>query len=70
VRHCLRSNGTERAWFTSKAAAEAFAAITPEYQGDIAHLCSACGYWHLARTTWLQHGDYHSTVASFMDGFN
>ncbi len=53
MKHCLRSNGTERAWFTSKAAAEAFAEITPGYDGDIAHFCDKCGWWHLSRIEWL-----------------
>ena len=54
---CLRSNGTERAWFLSREAAIAFAADPqnwPMYQPDeIPHLCQACGYWHLSKAEWL-----------------
>jgi hypothetical protein len=51
-------------------AAEALAEITPGYEGDIAHLCSACGYWHLARSIWLRNDDYLATVASFTESVN
>lgn len=67
---CLRSDGTERAWFSSKKEAEAFGKITPGYEGDIAHLCLSCGFWHLARASWLREEDYLATVASFSEGVN
>ncbi len=70
MKHCLRSNGTERAWFTSKAAAEAFAATTPGYEGDIAHLCGACGFWHCARPSWLAMPEYLATVVTFTERVN
>jgi hypothetical protein len=70
MKHCLRSNGTERAWFTSKAAAEGFAEVTPGYEGDIPHLCLSCGFWHLARVNWLRDENYLASVASFTEGVN
>ena len=52
VIHCKRSNGTDRAWFNSKAEAEAFAADPnhPVYFGDVAALCGRCKFWHLDRS--------------------
>src|SRR6266404_801300 len=52
---CKRSNGTERAWFLTRAEAEAFAEDpeNPAYHGDIAHLCPKCGFWHLSKVSWL-----------------
>jgi hypothetical protein len=67
---CLRSNGTERAWFSSKEEAEAFGRIAPGYEGDIAHLCLSCGFWHLARVKWLRDENYLTSVASFTEGVN
>lgn len=58
TRHCARANGSRlRAWFTSKAEAEAFAADPanhPVYLGDVAHLCPVCEFWHLSRPEWLK----------------
>jgi hypothetical protein len=53
--HCKRSAGTERAWFNSRAEAEAFAAdpANPNYHGDVAHLCGWCDFYHLSRPEWL-----------------
>jgi len=42
---CKRIDGSLRAWFRSKQAAQDFAEITPGYEGDVAHLCSV---WILA----------------------
>jgi hypothetical protein len=53
---CRRSDGTFRAHFPSREAAEAFAADPqnwPVYKGDIAHFCGKCGRWHLSRIEWL-----------------
>ena len=52
--HCRRLDGTLRAWFTSREAAEAVEATHPNYHGDVAHLCQHCGYWHLSRPQWLE----------------
>jgi hypothetical protein len=53
---CLRSNGTERAWFLTREQAIAFAQdqANPAYHGDIAHLCSKCDMYHLSRPEWLE----------------
>jgi len=55
ITHCLRRNGTERAWFRSREEAEAFALdpVNTLYHGDVAHLCDRCGFWHLSRLEWL-----------------
>jgi hypothetical protein len=52
---CKRTTGTYRAWFVTREEAERFAAdpANTAYHGDIAHLCAACGYWHLSRPEWL-----------------
>jgi hypothetical protein len=54
--HCLRRNGTERAWFLTREEAEHFAAspANPAYHGDIAHHCPKCGFYHLSRPEWLE----------------
>jgi len=54
--HCLRTTGTERAWFVTKAEAEAFARnpANVHYRGDIAHFCPYCEFWHLSRKEWLK----------------
>jgi hypothetical protein len=54
--HCLRRNGTERAWFLRREEAEHFAAspANPAYHGDIAHQCAKCGFYHLSRPEWLE----------------
>ena len=70
MKHCLRSNGTERAWFPTKVEAVAFAETTPNYFGDVPHLCLSCGFWHLARPEWLQNPEYLATVASFTEAIN
>jgi hypothetical protein len=70
-KHCLRaSTRSERAWFHTKAEAEAFGGITPGYEGDVAHLCATCGFWHLARREWLENPEYFQTVSSFSEGSN
>ena len=53
--HCKRIDGTLRAWFHTRAEAEAFEAdpANVSYHGDVAHLCQHCGYWHLSRPEWL-----------------
>lgn len=53
--HCKRSNGTERAWFLSREAAEQFEQdpANPAYHHDVAHLCAVCGFWHLSKLEWL-----------------
>jgi hypothetical protein len=68
--HCKRIDGSLRAWFTSKQAAEDFAEVTPGYGGDIAHLCSACGFWHCARPSWLASPEYLATVVTFTERVN
>ena len=53
---CRRQNGSFRAFFETRAAAETFAADPtnwPIYQGDIAHRCGFCGWWHLSKFEWL-----------------
>jgi hypothetical protein len=52
---CKRSNGSYRAFFETKEAAEAFAAdpANTAYHGDLAHHCRLCGHWHLSRPEWL-----------------
>lgn len=53
---CRRSNGSFRAYFLTKDAAERFAldpANHPMYLGDVAHACGKCGYFHLSRPEWL-----------------
>jgi len=53
---CRRQSGSFRAYFYTREEAEAFAADPtnwPTYQGDIAHLCTKCGFWHLSRVEWL-----------------
>ena len=54
--HCKRSSGTERAWFNTREAAEAFAAdpANPAYIGDIQALCAKCDLYHLNRPEWLE----------------
>jgi hypothetical protein len=54
--HCLRSSGTERAWFFNREEAERFAAspANPAYKGDIAHECVKCRFYHLSRPEWLE----------------
>jgi thiamine monophosphate synthase len=53
---CRRSNGSFRAWFPTKEAAEAFAADPRNvaYQGDIPVLCMkiGCDGWHLSQPDW------------------
>lgn len=55
-KHCKRIDGTLRAWFHTRAEAEAFEAdpANVNYHGDVAHLCQHCGYWHLSRPQWLE----------------
>jgi hypothetical protein len=54
--HCLRSSGTERAWFFNREEAERFAAspANPAYKGDVAHECVKCGFYHLSKPSWLE----------------
>jgi hypothetical protein len=54
--HCKRSSGTERAWFRTREEAEAFAndPANTVYHGDLAHLCSKCGFYHLSKPGWLE----------------
>jgi hypothetical protein len=54
--HCLRRNGTQRAWFFTREEAELFAEdpANPVYHGDIAHQCPSCGFYHLSRPEWLE----------------
>jgi len=55
-KRCRRLNGSERAWFSSKEEAEAFAADprNTHYQGDVAVLCMkiGCDGWHLSQPHW------------------
>jgi hypothetical protein len=55
TKHCLRRNGTKRAWFLSREEAEHFAANPANhiYHGDIAHQCANCRFYHLSRPEWL-----------------
>jgi hypothetical protein len=54
--HCLRRNGTQRAWFLTREEAEHFAAnpANPIYHGDIPHPCQKCGMYHLSKPEWLE----------------
>jgi hypothetical protein len=56
AKHCLRRNGTERAWFVTRQEAEQFAAspANPAYRGDITHLCAHCDHYHLSKPSWLE----------------
>ena len=56
TKHCLRRNGTERAWFLNREEAEHFAEspTNPAYHGDIAHECAKCGFYHLSKPSWLE----------------
>jgi hypothetical protein len=56
TKHCLRRNGTERAWFLTREEAEHFAASSanPAYHGDIAHQCAKCDLYHLSKPSWLE----------------
>jgi hypothetical protein len=56
TKHCLRRNGTERAWFLNREEAEHFAEspTNPAYHGDIAHECAKCGFYHLSKPSWLR----------------
>jgi hypothetical protein len=67
--HCKRTDGSLRAWFPSKQAAQDFAEITPGYGGDIPHLC-VCGFWHCARPSWLTSPEYFATVVTFTERVN
>jgi len=57
--HCLRSNGTERAWFLTLEDAQAFERDprNVNYHGDVAHFCGKCGFYHLSRPEWLGAAD-------------
>jgi len=52
---CRRTDGTYRAHFETREAAEKFAAdpTNVAYHGDMAHLCLKCGAWHLSKPEWL-----------------
>jgi hypothetical protein len=53
---CKRKSGLLRAFFSCREDAEKFAADPanhPTYQGDIAHKCGKCGYWHLSKISWV-----------------
>jgi len=53
---CRRQSGSFRAYFRTREDAERFAqdsANWPTYQGDIAHACGKCGFWHLSKVSWL-----------------
>jgi hypothetical protein len=54
--HCKRSTGTERAWFRTRAEAEAFAQDpdNPAYHGDLPHFCANCDFYHLSKPEWLE----------------
>jgi hypothetical protein len=56
TKHCLRRNGTERAWFFTREQTEQYAASpsNPVYHGDIAHHCPKCGFYHLSGPEWLE----------------
>lgn len=55
--HCKRSSGTDRAWFATREAAEAFALdpANPAYHSDVVTFCSRCGFFHLSHPDWLEH---------------
>ncbi len=53
---CRRQSGSFRAYFYAREEAEVFAADPanwPTYQGDVAHECRMCGFWHLSKVSWL-----------------
>ena len=55
---CKRRSGSYHAHFHTRAEAEAFALdpVNSAYDGDIAHQCRVCGWWHLSRPEWLAPG--------------
>jgi hypothetical protein len=54
VKHCLRSTGTERAWFNSPEEAAAFRETHPDYAEDVIVFCPKCGgLFHLSHPSWL-----------------
>jgi hypothetical protein len=53
LKPCLRNNGSPRANFSSKEAAEAFAEKHEDYYGDLPRFCGICLRWHLNRIEWL-----------------
>jgi hypothetical protein len=48
----------------------AFAAVTPNYFGEIPHLCLRCSHWHLARRALRVDPEYLKTVAAFTEAIN
>jgi hypothetical protein len=53
---CPRRDGSLRAFFDTREAAEAFANNPenwPTYQSDIAHKCTHCPFFHLSKFEWL-----------------
>jgi len=56
MKRCKRTDGSYRAAFETREQAEAFAADPqnwPMYQGDLAHHCRLCSWWHLSKASWL-----------------
>lgn len=52
MKRCLRSNGTERAWFNSPEEAAAYRDMHPAYYGDIVIFCGQCGLFHCSNPNW------------------
>ena len=49
---CLRSDGSERGWWTTAEEAAAFRDTHPAYFGDIVVLCGHCGLFHCSNPNW------------------
>ncbi len=53
--NCKRSNGSDRAFFTTVEQAEAFRSEHPaSYGEDEIRFCTCCGYFHLSHPTWVK----------------
>ncbi len=50
--HCLRTTGTQRAWFETPEGAAAFRDKYREYAEDIVVLCGRCGFYHCSNPNW------------------
>jgi hypothetical protein len=52
MKHCRRSDGSERAWFNTLDEAAAFRDTHPDYFGDVVVLCGRCGLFHCSNPNW------------------
>ena len=53
VNYCLRSDGSERAWFHTVEEAVAFRDMHPNYFGDVIVFCGRCGFYHCSNPNWV-----------------